>query len=454
MKLKYILILVIGFTLPTLQSCNYTDLSPETFVDESVAFKDVNAVGKVVTGTYGLLSLRSSMGISEYIADDLVQGSDAGGAGTSLFSWTYADDGESSSVWYKQYSIINNANRIIIKGGELVPTTKTDEGLLESYLGQAYFLRAYAHFELLRFFAYFDEEDELGIPYVTYPHVLGQPGRDIVEDCYDYIVNDLMLADEMIDNSSDKTYATQAAVKALLARVSLYRKDYSRAIICAKEVLNVVPMETASEYESIWTDKSRSGVIMVLPRHKGDAPIGSLFIGSDNSSIFKPSQSAMNAFPQDDVRKKIFISKGPDRGGAIVDRVSKYLGTSATVGLNDEKIFRSAEMKLIIAEAYANQGKLNEANQELNELRQLRIKNWSNINYNNQDMLLEEILKERRRELIYENHRFFDLRRYKKPIKRDDGKTLAADHFRMVMPIPKSELQANDKIKDQQNIGY
>lgn len=454
MKLINILTFAGVLSAAALQSCNYTDLQPETFVGEEVAFKNVESVGKVVTGAYGTMSLRSSMAISEYIADDVVQGSDAGGTGTNLYAWTYADDGESANIWSQQYSIINNANRIIHYGAEVTPQNEAEVKQLDNYIGQAYFLRAFAHFELLRFFSYFQNEDELGIPYVSYPHVLGLPARDLVEDCYDNILNDLATADEMITNTTDKAYATPAAIQALMARVSLYRKDYSRALICANEALKLVPMETAANFEAIWTDKSRDGVIFVLPRFKGNTPIGGLFIGSDNSSVFRPSTKYMNSYLNKDVRKSIYFGKGPDRSGETVDRVHKYSGTSATVGLNDEKVLRSAEMKIIVAEAYAHLNEIEKANKTLNEIRALRIEGWTDLYYPYKEMLLDEILKERRWELAFENHRFFDLRRYNKDIVRDNGKTLKADHFRMVMPIPRAELQANENIKDQQNIGY
>lgn len=453
MKLIHILTLAGGVFCLSLQSCDYTDLSPETFVGEKEAFRDVESVGKVVTGTFGLVSLRTSMGISEYIADDVVQGGDAGGAGTNLYAWTYADDGESSAIWGGQYSIINNANRIIHKGGKVSVSGDAEQKKLNNHLGQAYFLRAYAHFELLRFFSDFQDQDALGIPYVTYPHVLGLPPRDKVSDCYDYLMDDLETAYELINNESNKAYATLAAVQALRARISLYRQDYARATAYASEALRIVPMESVEKFADIWSDKTRDGVIFVLPRFKGNSEIGGLFVGSDNSNVFGPSEAYMANYSNEDTRKNVYFGTGPDRGGSIVDRVHKYIGSPSNIGLNDEKVLRSAEMKLIIIESYARRNYLAEANRDLNDFRRLRIKNWTNQSYDSAT-LLEEILKERRRELAYENHRLFDLRRYKKSIKRDSGQELSADHYRMIMPIPKSEIQANENLKGQQNEGY
>lgn len=454
-KFPNIFILAILALAGLFQACeSYTELDPSDMVGNNQAFKDVTSVNRVMTGAYSIMSLRESMGVSEYIADDLVQGSDAGGAGTNLFGWTYVDDGESGNIWSRQYRIINNANRILHQSASVTPKNEEEEKILQNAFGQAYFLRAYAHFELLRFFSDFSDDEALGIPYVSYPHVLGFPSRDKVGECYDYMMKDLDKSYNLIpETQSNKAYATRSAVQALRARICLYHKQYVHAYVYATDALRMNPMESAEDFSKIWDDKTDDGVILKLPRAQGQSQIGSLFIGGDNSSIFRPSLKYMNVYPEKDIRSSVFFGKGPDRSGNIVDRVHKYSGTSSNIGLNDEKVFRSAEMKLIEIETLIHQDRLEDANKELNLFRTQRISEWNQVNYT-KDQIINEILLERRRELAFENHRFFDLRRYKLPIVRDNGKTLDADHFRMLMPIPKSELQANENIRNQQNPGY
>ena len=67
-----------------LTSCNYTDLDPTDMVGPDKAFGNVQNVHKAVVGIYGKASLRSKLAVTEYIADDCVQGGDSGGAGTDL----------------------------------------------------------------------------------------------------------------------------------------------------------------------------------------------------------------------------------------------------------------------------------------------------------------------------------------------------------------------------------
>lgn len=452
MKIIRISTFALGIICCSLQSCNFTDLEPTEKVGVDKAFKDVASVTRVMIGTYSEMSLKESMQISEYIADDVIQGNDAGGAGTDLFGWVYTDGGESGNIWSSQYEIINNANRILHNSNNVVPADANEERELNNAFGQAYFLRAYAHFELLRFFSDFKNDDALGVPYISYPHVLGVPSRDNVAYCYEYINKDLEKAFNLIpNNQSDIAYATRAAVQALRARVALYHRQYIHAYVYATEALRIVPLESAQDFPAIWTDKSKKGVIMELPRAKGQSYIGTLFIGGDNSSIFRPSMKYMSCYEPNDSRKSIFYGKGPDRSGSIVDQIQKYLGTTDNIGLNDEKLFRSAEMKLIEIESLIHQDRLTEANQELNKFRSLRITGYSPQQFD-KDQLIEQLLLERRRELAFEGHRFFDLRRYNKSIIRDNGKELSSDHFRMIMPIPKSEMDANKNMI--QNNGY
>ena len=137
-----------------LTSCNYTDLDPTDMVGPDKAFGNVQNVHKAVVGIYGKASLRSKLAVTEYIADDCVQGGDSGGAGTDLAGWVYtATSGDVSGLWAHYYGIINQANRVLNYGPKVKPLNAEEETSLQVSLGTAYFFRAYAHFELLCFFS-------------------------------------------------------------------------------------------------------------------------------------------------------------------------------------------------------------------------------------------------------------------------------------------------------------
>ena len=105
-----------------LTSCNYTDLDPTDMVGPDKAFGNVQNVHKAVVGIYGKASLRSKLAVTEYIADDCVQGGDSGGAGTDLAGWVYtATSGDVSGLWAHYYGIINQANRVLNYGPKVKP---------------------------------------------------------------------------------------------------------------------------------------------------------------------------------------------------------------------------------------------------------------------------------------------------------------------------------------------
>ncbi len=152
-----------------------------------------------------------------------MQGGDSGGAGTDLTNWVYtATSGDVSGIWSHYYGIINQANRVLYYGPQLEPANAAEETSLQESFGTAYFFRAYAHFELLCFFSDFMDDEAKGIPYVSHYHVVGNPVREPVGDCYEQIMTDLNRAYDLLtvaapdltaDNSATNStaYISQAA---------------------------------------------------------------------------------------------------------------------------------------------------------------------------------------------------------------------------------------------------
>jgi hypothetical protein len=116
-------------------------------------------------------------------------------------------------------------------------------------------------------------------------------------------------------------------------------------------------------------------------------------------------------------------------------------------------------MFLIRAEAKAENGDLAGGAADLNALRTARITGYVNETFASKDALITAIMNERFKELAFEGHRFWDLKRRNLPVNRltadapnAAAMTLSAGNFRFLLPIPNSEIQANPKI--QQNPGY
>lgn len=456
MKTLYRALCIGGMALMT-ASCNYTDLQPTDQIGDDMIFSSVAALEQTVTGAYAQMSAKQIIRVTAVLSDDVIKGGQNGGAGDDTYQWTYtASTGEHTDIWSKEYNVINQVNRIL-KGAESVePITDEEIASKNNSIATAKFLRAYNSLELLLFFSDIENEDSYGIPYVTEPVVLETPGRNTVKECFDFMIQDLTEARPLLSQVTpdNPAYVSQTAVDALLARIYLYKKDYGKAYQYADAALQQKPFVTMNEYADIWSDVSDADIIWKLKRLVGEETIGTIFWSADNSSSFEAAPELINAFPAGDIRLNLFVGDGVDRDGVAVKRVNKYKGTEANVGLADGKMLRASEMQLIKAEAIAYTD-LDKANDLLNELRRERIQGWVNQNYATFDEFIEELLLERRRELCYEGHRFFDMRRFGKSLyKPVIKKTLEAGNFRWLMPIPLSELQGNSVIAEQQNPGY
>lgn len=159
-----------------LTSCNYTDLDPTDMVGPDKAFGNVQNVHKAVVGIYGKASLRSKLAVTEYIADDCVQGGDSGGAGTDLAGWVYtATSGDVSGLWAHYYGIINQANRVLNYGPKVKPLNAEEETSLQVSLRYGLLLPRLCAFRAALLLLRFSNDDALGIPYVSHYHVVAIP---------------------------------------------------------------------------------------------------------------------------------------------------------------------------------------------------------------------------------------------------------------------------------------
>ncbi|MCD8264695.1 MAG: RagB/SusD family nutrient uptake outer membrane protein [Tannerellaceae bacterium] len=455
MKTIYKGMLAAGLAL-LITGCSFTDLEPTDKVSNSDIFSSTSAMEQAVNGAYAKMSLREIIKVSALLSDDVIKGGQNGGAGDDTYQWTYtASTGDHNDLWAKLYSVNSMANRILDGAGEVPVNGADEQKSWNNSIGTVMFMRAYLSFDLLRFFADFEDGSKYGIPYILKPVILDTPGRNTVAECFDLIHKDLEEAMNLVsqDKPSDPGYVSKTAIKALQARVYLYQRQYDKAYECASAAIQDKPLATINNYPSIWEEESNDDIILKLKKLAGEERIDTIFFSADNSSAFEPAQELIDIYDAGDIRLNLFIGDGVDREGVAVKRVNKYKGIES-VGLADQKLLRSSEMILIMAEAKA-QTDLAEANKLLNQLRAERIEGWENQTYATKDQFIEELLLERRRELCFEGHRFFDLRRYNLPIVKPlINKTLEVDNYRRLQPIPYGEMQGNPVIAGQQNPGY
>ncbi|MGN6533647.1 MAG: RagB/SusD family nutrient uptake outer membrane protein, partial [Ginsengibacter sp.] len=223
------------------------------------------------------------------------------------------------------------------------------------------------------------------------------------------------------------------------------------------------PLATKNVFAKIWLDQSTSEVIWKLARVPGDSQIGSEFFRQTGEIVlYAPAFKLINVFDADnDIRFDDYITYNQARkdnsgGKKSAYLISKYNGNDSRYpGLTDIKLFRTGEMYLIRAEAQLENGisgtGLTNAANDLNDLRKARIFNYTDQAFTEKGTVLAAIYNERFKELAFEGHRFFDLKRRNLPIERTPedainasgaiklGPTAAQYNF----PIPENEMSVN-----------
>ena len=431
-----------------------------------------------------------------------------GNRGGTYYNWIYTSvDGDAESVWSGRYSGISNLNFFIDKANSADKSNWTEENIakLSVYKGEAFFLRAFYHFQLAEKFCqdYEGNESTYGIPYVKHYNPTSDqtqyPDRGTLAETFAEINNDLDSAEAYLTTPGAEAhnYLTADAVKALRARVALNMRDYPTAIENASALVNsgVYPLVSLSDtaaFRAIWSvDSGDEAIIQLDASYPNDLPSGYAyqFISYDaNNDLYGPDyipeQWVIDLYEEypGDIRlnanfKEVTVTLPPGNAEFNVWIFYKFVGnpelkdqaSRGNSGVNKVKPFRIPEQYLILAEAYARNGQAAEACNVLNTLRKARIPGYTDATYSG-ERLLEEIFNERVRELMGEGFYWTDVKRYHRNIARGAAQDGARDaiylpsnnesfhrswgDYRYVWPIPQEELDASPNIANQQNPGY
>ena len=494
--------LSIGISLSfalVLSSCEKViDVEPEFAIEGTQLFKNLDEYQYALTGAYALFRQTGYYGsggqttgswstLPDMMSDNLVQ------TGEDLANWQAqtnfvyaADDSDIEIAWQAAYYVINQANVVL---NNIDQFAEIDAERVNEIKGQALAIRGMAHFDVLRYWGEdFDRNSsKLGIPYRTTPDPEAMPSRLTVKETYDNILKDLQDAETLLDgislnSANNRAYIDQLAVQALLARVSLYAKDYAAAESYSTMVIDARPLVSINAFPGIWTDATAEEVIWAVSFSAGEGtPSGGVHVASSNRNRFRPAAPLVAAYDQvNDVRFPAYIglrqsgNVSPPRtiypglpevigtNGSPITRtiVSKFIGRNGALdNVVNWKVLRTGEMYLIRAEASAQAGKEAMGLADLNALRAARINNYTNVTLSGQD-LLNAIALERRKELFGEGHRWFDLKRTTRTLTRTDvvlGSTvltLDPTAREWVWPIPQVEIDANASMASQQTTGY
>ncbi|MFI5172431.1 MAG: RagB/SusD family nutrient uptake outer membrane protein [Chitinophagales bacterium] len=353
------------------------------------------------------------------------------------------------NMWIAIYNTIYTANRIL-ENIDIIDDPLLSDELRNDIKGEALTIRALAHFDVLRMFGeHWDINSPWGIPVVT--TVLSPDdvaGRNTVAETYDAIINDLLTAldilsddDLRLDEPTFKgaQFITKTACRALLARAYQYKKDLINADLHAYYMftLGFGEIMSTSEFQNIYTTQ-----------FSGEAIFELAFNGQDKSQFnaityARPDalRSEVNFLASEDL-DLFFVSRPTDRRDELVDfinndvsiepdgRTQKYRGE--VFQDNSAYIIRAAEIELIRAESW---GPTPNGETFLNAVKTNR--GMQPVEGLTPEEFETALIEERRSELNFEGHRYFDLTHF--GILND---VLGPDVL-PCLPIPQREINAS-----------
>lgn len=320
---------------------------------------------------------------------------------------------------YRHIAVINSVlfqiPKIREKGG--------DPFALKRIEGECYFLRAQYYLMLVNLYAVpyskSSASTDPGVPLKITEYVDDQQfTRASVGQVYDLITSDLIRAGESLDGikQASKYRANQVAAFALLSRVYLYTEAYEKAIEYASKVMDdrhyvVMDLNGYTDGTS-FTYKDSPETIFTHGNHTmhwvtaDDYLVGTKFGYNGSYSV---SDELMQKYEANDLRPKAFFKLSTIGKKTICWKLRNQIDGV----VSDIYLIRFPEVLLNKAEAEAMLGRDGEAKITLQELRTNRFSasNLQSVTVSGNE-LIQFIREERRRELCFEGHRWFDLRRY------------------------------------------
>lgn len=456
---KIYLLLTISFML--LSSCNqddFLDKDPYDSVLTENLISDLTSFNAAAKGVYNIFQdtyyyNSYYLVIADLMSDNVKNNNFSVFSAIDLYQ-TQADDRYVKSTWDKISTVIAQSS-IVIRQAENF-NFGADQEAAKKLIGQLYVARALAYFDMQRMFAqpynFTTDASHLGIPLVDESQIgieLINSPRSTTKEVFTKIVSDIEKGILLIgDDTSSVYYLNKNSAKALLARVHLYMENWAEANTLASEVINAgYSLVSNANYVASWSADSSSESIFSIVNTATD--------NSTTNSISyyygRPSYLATNnlstTLNSNDVRKKLIVN----------NKVLKY--PAYTTRDNNIPVIRLSEMYLIKAEALAEMNMDTEAKTAVNAI--LLRANPSATPYSETgDALKNSIQEERRKELMFEGHRIFDLTRKKKSFTKfstssENPIAVSYPNDRTILPIPQTEIDANDNIaQGQQNPGY
>lgn len=505
---KILNISLVCMAVISLFSCeDYLDRTPITELDPGNYFRSENEIRSATLNTYTYLD-----GLT-YLQHEHFTDNCYGKKNSDAISYTHGSHTPSLSIfkttWEENYKGIAQANLVI--NADMGADVAVD--VINSYLGDAYFMRAFYYAELL--FHYGE------VPVLTdYPSVSGDifPAKSTKEAVREQILDDLDIALQYLPVDPEKGRASHGAANMLKAKVHLFFKEYADAKDAAFAVIDLDKYSLYEDFRSLFyaeTEDQNEEVIFAI-QYVAELRPNEFYQKVTNSTRYSISLSLANTFEMsnglsideegsgyddqapylnrdprynvailtpgdtrviDGVETPMIGRASSSKTGLIGDKYQKWGEDYELYNGSDFILMRYADLLLLYAEA------LNEVEASpsqavydaVNEVR-ARVDLPELPAGLSQDEMRERIRRERRVELAMEGQRLFDIFRWEigteamvplvgydpKKLKDLDDlqfKTKTIDSDRTFdttkgyfWPIPQTEIDLNENLE--QNPGF
>ncbi|WP_339678417.1 RagB/SusD family nutrient uptake outer membrane protein [Cyclobacterium marinum] len=500
---RYINTLFIGLgVLLASTSCddeflNKTD--PTVLVSDNFYQTETQLI-QAVNGVYGQLRPwhLNQWQYTEFISDNTTLHFNPGNRGNgpsleALEFWQYNPATSNiTNLYNSTYGIMVNVNTSLSK----LPESNASDAIKNRSEGELKMIRAYLYFHLVQ---HFGDVIVITEP-VSSPAEAFEYNRTPVEAVYQQILSDLNDAVALLPpsyGSDDIGRVTKGAALSLLGKVHLTRKNYAEAINALTQVTSlgyallqdyeaIFDPQNKNHQESIWDIQYQGDnqfgvgsnfIYTFAPRESVGAVID--FPGQDGGGWNTPTNEIIALYEEGDLRKEVSLKEGYtslDGSYIAVPYINKFHHPHSIRGITNDNwpVIRYADVLLMLAEAINEvEGPTGTALGYLNEIRDRA--GLEPVNGLGKDAFREVLLNERRIELAFENHRWFDLKRTKteselvnllnayglreraNPTTSREGIPFSNNDFifeahEILFPIPQDQMRINSSLV--QNPGY
>lgn len=488
MKNIKIILTVLGIML--LASCeDFLDVKPSYAAAAETSITNANDAKVAING------LMSKMTSSSYYGRNFVIYGDAKGGDLAVrsqgrgldyyYSFNHsATTGTGEGFWTQIYHNILQANNIIMNI-EKIEEAGDGTTTLSEYKGQALTARALMYFDIVRLYGkpYNMDKASYGVPLVLEPlDASDQPTRASVEEVYTQIVKDLNDAAPLLSKSVLKGFLNYYANKALQAKVNLFMDKYTEALAAAEEVILTTKysLYANDEWVDSWSSEFGSESIFELAIYPAEGDLGSASLGyyllrlnivSGAAGWFMASDYFLARLGEDPTDIRWGIMDYDETSNTRFGSCLKYTGVDlkgdkgSSASAVNVKVIRLSEIYLLAAEAALKLPAPDPA-KAATYLNAVRKRAPALAPATDVTISMDMIVDERSKELFAEGQRFFDLIRLNRSIEFNDDfidpqvqiphrtKIIDRTFNKIILPISKTEMNANPAIAEQQNDGY